>query len=291
MPEPVHFSRGPREFPTPQIQIRGSAEGPYRSGRPLRLPGDGGPRRSLQFNYGAILRILLPIGVLAGLGVGVFFGVDVLLEDDEPEAAAATEIAAEDGAQASGDAAAQAGDAETAGEQPSDEADSQAAAVADAGDDATAAEEQAAAQAEEPPAEDAAVEQAAAEEPASGVLTPADVGGAPIIVERGAATPIPPAASPALANGASYDPDDATVALSNIWPAGTVLDLTRLPGGPLLTEEEAAQLIGSTIRVTVGAAGDFLTELQLSPAAFAGLAKAVEPIVALRIEVVEAPPR
>ena len=65
---------------------------------------------------------------------GVLSGdwVDVLLEDDEPEAAAAPAVAAEDGAQTRGDAAAQAGDAETAGEQPSDEAASQAAAAADA---------------------------------------------------------------------------------------------------------------------------------------------------------------
>ena len=53
---------------------------------------------------------------------------------------------------------------------------------------------------------------------------------------------------------------------------GTVLDVTRLPGGPLLTEEDAAELIGRTIQVVVVGTGDFPTELQLSPAAYQRIA-------------------
>ena len=75
-----------------------------------------------------------------------------------------------------------------------------------------------------------------------------------------------------------------------MWPAGTVLDLTRLPGGPLLTEEDAAALIGKTVQVVVRGSGEFPTELQLSPAAYTLLARAFEPIIALRMEAVEAPP-
>ena len=62
-----------------------------------------------------------------------------------------------------------------------------------------------------------------------------------------------------------------------------------MPGGPLLSAEEAAALIGKTIEVTVVDTGAFPTEIQLSPAAYRNLALPIEPIIALRLQVIDAP--
>ena len=127
--------------------------------------------------------------------------------------------------------------------------------------------------------------------PTDGVVTEAALGGARVLVERGGATPIPPGIeSPILADGSAYNPSDSTTAFSSVWPPGTVLDLTRLPGGPLLTEEDAAEVSGKMLRVVVRWSGEFPTELQLSPAAYMLIARDFEPIIALRIEAVAAPP-
>ena len=121
-------------------------------------------------------------------------------------------------------------------------------------------------------------------------MTAAQLGGAPASIERAGATPIPSGVSGmTLPDGSVYDPADESAALSSVWPAGTVLDVTRLPGGPLLTEEDAAELIGRTIQVVVVGTGDFPTELQLSPAAYQRIARDFEPIIALQITVVSAP--
>ena len=122
------------------------------------------------------------------------------------------------------------------------------------------------------------------------IITPLDLGGAPVLIERGGATPIPSIEpNRTLPNGSLYDPADPTVALSSVWAIGTMLEITRLPGGPLLSAEEAAEFVGKTIQITVVDTGSFPTELQLSPAAYHNLALPIEPIIALRMEVIDAP--
>ena len=79
--------RGYREIPGASVRVRGQNDRPYNPGRPLRLPRDRRPWRRPQFNLGALARLLFPVALLAGLGVGVFFGVDALLDDGDGEAA------------------------------------------------------------------------------------------------------------------------------------------------------------------------------------------------------------
>ena len=73
-------SRGWRDLPTPVTRIRGSGELPYNPERPLTLPGDRRRKRPPQFRTDSLLRLLIPLVLLAGLGLGVFFGVDALLD-------------------------------------------------------------------------------------------------------------------------------------------------------------------------------------------------------------------
>ena len=295
MPTEMHFARrGFRELPGATTRMRGSAGLPYNPRRPLRLPRDRRPRRRPQLDPGGIFRLFVPLVLLVGLGVGVFFGVDALLDDgdaaDDSQTAAAVGDATSPGLDGDASAAPADGDAGTAQDTsslPPIDADqpvgpSDAAAGSASGDQAAPSVTE--------PEPDAG--------PATGTTTPsdiitsADLDGAPVIVERGAATPIPPGvAQRTLDDGTAYDPTDTAVAFSSVWAPGTVLEITRLPGGPLLSAEEAALLIGKVIRVTVGATESIPTELQLSPAAFQLLALEVEPIIALRIEAVAAPAR
>lgn len=271
----MRFSRRSfRELPGATTRIRGANDLPYNPRRPLRLPGDRRRRRRPQLNGGARLRLLLPMLALAGLGVGVFFGVDALVDDEAAPAAAPTPSAPVAAApQAPASAAAAVKDSVPAAA-PIDVERSAPADVAPTASEAEAAPDPVPAQPDRPT-----------------IITSADLGGAPVVVERGAARPIP-AGLPnrTVAPGLGYDPADATFALSSVWAAGTTLELTRLPGGPQLSEEDTAALIGTATRVVVGGAGAFRTELELSPAAFQLLAREHEEIIALRIEVVEAPP-
>ena len=281
-------NRGWRDLPSPSTRVRGAGELPYNPRRPLTLPGDRNPRQRPQFRGDRVARIVLPMLFIGGLGVGVFFGVSYLLKDDPAAPAADAAVAQTAGAEtASGDAAstdAAGTEAATAG----------AAAVETTGDEAAPID---AAQVAAGAAGDAAAEAApeagtAANPVATGetVVTAAQLGGAPASIERAGATPIPSGVSGlTLPDGSVYDPADESAALSSVWPAGTVLDVTRLPGGPLLTEEDAAELIGRTIQVVVVGTGDFPTELQLSPAAYQRIARDFEPIIALQITVASAP--
>ena len=212
---------------------------------------------------------------LAGLGVGVFFGVDALVDDEAASPTAApTPSAPVAGAPQAPASAASAVEESVPAPAPIDVERPVPADVAPPASEAEAAPDPAPAQPDRPT-----------------IITSADLGGAPVVVERGAARPIP-AGLPnrTVAPGLGYDPGDATFALSSVWAAGTTLELTRLPGGPQLSEEDTAALIGTATRVVVGGAGAFRTELELSPAAFQLLAREHEEIIALRIEVVEAPP-
>jgi hypothetical protein len=294
MPHEMQFSRrGFRELPGPSTRLRGSADLPYNPRRPLRLPRDRRPRKRPQLDPSGFLRLLLPLALLVGLGVGVFFGVDALLDDSGDDQTSATAAVPPSPDLESDSVAAPAADgadtepAQDTSSLPPINADQPAASSDTAVDDAPA--DQAAADLTD--AEPASAP-AAAESTRPDIITSADLGGAPVIVERGAATPIPPGvAERTLDDGTPYDPTDTSVAFSSVWAPGTVLEITRLPGGPLLSAEEAALLIGKVIRVTVGATETIPTELQLSPAAFQLLALAVEPIIALRIEAVAAPAR
>ncbi len=267
-------NRGWRDLPSPSTRVRGAGDLPYNPRRPLTLPGDRNPRRRPQFRGDRIAAIVLPILLIAGMGVGVFFGVGYLLGDDAApaEAPATAETAGQDTATAA--TAAEAVPAQSAGAAaaeaetgPIDAAQAPAGAV-----DATEAA---------PPAPEAA---------AGDVVTEAQLSGAPASIDRAGATPIPSGVTGlTLADGSAYDPADESAALSSVWPAGTVLDLTRLPGGPLLTAEDAAELIGRTIQVVVVGVGEFPTELQLSPAAYQLIARDFEPIIAIQISVAAAP--
>jgi hypothetical protein len=265
----VHQSRrGFRELPGTSVRVRGQNDLSYNPGKPLRLPRDRQPRRRPQFNLGALGRLLLPVALLAGLGIGIFFGIDALLDDDASSSPAVVAETPADGASGLADDAAT---ATATGGVDSGSADSAAesSAVGDTSEDVAAA---------------AAADSVVPTTPR--IITPADLNGSPVILERGAARPVPEGS---VAAGISYDPTDPTIAFSSVWAAGTVVELTRLPGAPLLSDEEAAQFVGKTIRLTIVAAGTFPEELQLSPAAYALIAQEREPIIAVRIEAVGAP--
>ena len=245
-----------REVPSPSIRMRGSGEVRYNPSRPLRLPNERGARRPPSRLTAGALRAVVPLAALIGVGVGLFFLVAALTDDGDGGAPVAT--------------------------------------LADTPAEPSAAPP-AAAPAEEPAAAaPAAVETTpAAPTVGTGIITPADLGGAPVGLERGTVTPIPPGIlERTLADGTAYDPTDATLAISSIWPPGTRLRITRLPGGPQLSEEDAARLIGKESEVVVREFAPISTALQLSPAAFQVLALDVnlEPIINVRIEVIEAPP-
>ncbi len=281
MVEQIHFARrGFRELPGATTQIRGSTGLPYNPGRPLRLPGGRNPRRRPQLNLGGIFRLLLPVAVLAGLGVGIFFLVDTVINKDDtaatPAATDTTDTTAADTPAPADQAAAAATDADA---QP-------------AGSDAAAAVAPAASQSQSAQAAAAQSASPAEQSAPSTIITSADVGGAATLVESGGARAIPSGIpGRTLADGTAYDPTDASVAISSVWPLGTVLQLTRLPRGPLLTEEDLQELAGQSITVVVADTGSFPYELQLSPAAYQLVARDFEPIIALRMEVIEAPPR
>ena len=284
-------SRGWRDLPAPSARVRGAGQLPYNPNRPLTLPGDRNPRRRPQFRTDVLARMILPVLALGGLGVGVFFGVSALLDDDD----AATLPAATDAAAIDPAAIDTAGAATTVPD-TTDPATTDVA-TPDAGASDAGAGAATPIDADQPTTggtaatEGEATVDATVDAPgASSVVTEAQLNGAPALLERGGATPIPSGvAGLTLADGTLYDPADPAAALSSVWPAGTLLEVTRLPGGPLLTDEDAAELIGKTVQLLVVGNADFPTELQLSPAAYELIARDFEPIIALRIVAIAAP--
>ena len=287
-------SRGWRDLPGPSTRVRGSGRLPYNPDRPLSLPGDRRPRRRPQFRTDLLARLIVPVLLLGGLGVGVFFGVSAILDDDEPALGAApTDSTATDVTPATGaatdaaaidttspaDASAPAAGADSASPINADQSAATVTPATDATTDDATADTTA----------DAGVE-ALGFGSAAGVVTEAQLQGAPDLIERAGATPIPSGtAGLTIADGSLYDATDATAALSSVWPAGTLLEITRLPGGPLLTDDDASELIGKSVQVLVVANGEFPTELQLSPAAYRLIARDFEPIIALRVAAIAAP--
>ena len=285
-------ARGTREFSSPQVRVRSEQSPGYHPSRRLRLPNE----RRRRFSLSRAVRVLIPFLALVGVGVGVYFGVSYLLREDEAAPAAQTEAAA----QATGQSEAGASETDAATEtaapaaaqsEPEPAAASGATATPAAAD---APDEQSAQQSTQPAeaASELAVHPArVAPTIAAEPVTPAAVGGAPLVGERMTAEALPVGIPRRLADDTPYDPADATAAFSNIWPAGTTLRLTRLPGAPLLSEDQAAQVVDAEALVVIRGSENSNTDIQLSAAAFEQLGFfETERIIAVRAEVVGAPP-
>ena len=280
-------ARGTREFSSPDVRVRSDQQPPFHARQRLILPHE----RRRQAMLSRLVRIVIPLLVLSGIGVGVYFGVYYLLRDSNDEAAPAAIAQTAPTAEPAAAAAQTVAATETPAAQPAAEpaaAEPQAAPAAPAKEEAPAEEPPSEPQAEpEPTVHPARVEPTVAEE----AVTPAAVGGAPLVGERMTAEALPAGIPRQLADDSPYDPADATAAFSNIWPAGTTLRLTRLPGAPLLNEEQAAQVVGVAALVVVRGSENSNTDIQLSVAAFEQLGfYETERIIAVRAEVVGAPP-
>lgn len=282
-------ARGTREFSSPDVRVRSDQQPPFHARQRLILPHE----RRRQAMLSRLVRIVIPLLVLCGIGVGVYFGVYYLLRDNNDEAAPAAPAQTAPATEPATGAAQTAAATETPAAQPATEepaaTEPQAAPAAPAEQEAPAEEPPAEPQAEpEPAVHPARAEPTVAEE----AVTPAAVGGAPLVGERMTAEALPAGIPRQLADDSPYDPADATAAFSNIWPAGTTLRLTRLPGAPLLNEEQAAQVVGAAALVVVRGSENSNTDIQLSAAAFEQLGfYETERIIAVRAEVVGAPPQ
>lgn len=275
-------ARGTREFSSPEVRVRSEQSPPFHVNQRLLLPNE----RRRRFTLRRVTRVLLPLLVMGGIGVGVYFGVYYLLRDDEEAAPVVETVApAETAAPAVEQQAAPAG-----AEQPA--AAEQQAAAEEQGAAAESTAEPAPQSAPSEPATQPAVHPAQAPPVvAAEAVTPAQVGGAQLIGERMTAEALPAGIPRQLADDTPYDPADATAAFSNIWPTGTTLRLTRLPGAPLLTEDQAAQVIDASTLVVVRGSENSNTDIQLSAAAFEQLGfYQTERIIAVRAEVVAPPP-
>lgn len=281
-------ARGTREFSSPEVRVRSEQSPPFHVNQRLLLPNE----RRRRFTLRRIARLLLPLLVLGGIGVGVYFGVYYLLRNDDEPAAPAAEAVAEPAPAAAAEPAAPAAQeqATPAAAGQSDPVAQGAAAQQDAPAEPVA--EPAAEQAEPAPEPEPAVHPAQAQPTiAESAVTPADVGGAPLVGERMTAEALPAGIPRRLADDTPYDPADATAAFSNIWPTGTTLRLTRLPGAPLLSEDQVAQVVGTEALVVVRGSESSNTDIQLSAAAFEQLGfYQTERIIAVRAEVVGPPP-
>ena len=275
-------ARGTREFSSPDVRVRSDQQPPFHARERLLLPRERRRRAAIS----RLTRIIVPLVLLIGIGVGVYFGVYYLLRDGGGEAApAATPAAAP---------------AEPAADTTAEPA---ASTTAEPTAEPAPAEQSAATPATQtPPEQSAAAEPQAAPEPTihparveptvdAESVTPAAVGGAPLVGERMTAEALPAGIPRELADDSPYDPADATAAFSNLWPVGTTLRLTRLPGAPLLSEDQAAQVIGAAALVVVRGSENSNTDIQLSAAAFEQVGfYERERIIAVRVEVVGAPP-
>ena len=294
-----HFRepRGAQDFSSPQIRVRGAGDFRQYSSQRLRLPNERPPLgpQIRQF-IGAVLTLAL----LGAIGVGVYFGVTLLLEEDEP----ATSEVAQSTAANQAERAAAATDAqasqESAPQQSTATESTSTDAAAGSGEEAQAATDAQAetetsqqAQAAEQPSEPQEVVSVATLEPriADEQVTPAQIGGAEILAQRLTAEPIPSGIPRTLADGAAYDPTEPATVFTSRWPIGTTLRLIRLPGATLLTDEEQAEVVGSETLVVVRGTESSNTDLQLSPAAFEQIAYyGTERIIAVRVEVTAPPP-
>lgn len=291
-------ARGSREYANSQIRVIGAGNAPFRATSRLRLPGER-RRLRLPFSLRQLAASLLVLAVVAGAAAGIYFGVVALLEtDDAPTAADAADLpGAAEAAQA------EAGSAQAAESEGSGGTESAAAAQQEDQEDQGEQEQQAASREDaaagaaagvsEPPLSRPAVAPAQVGPTVSETpVSPAEIGGAPVSAPRLTAEPVPAGIPRSLADGADYDPADATAAFSAIWPVGTTLRLTRLGGGTLLNAAQEAEVAGSQLLVVVRGAEESNSDLQLSAAAFSRIAVyGVERVIAVQVEVTAAPPR
>ena len=302
--------RGARDFSSPQIRIRGSGDFRHYTSQRLRLPNERPPLGPV---FRRLFGALFTLALVAGIGVGVYFGVAELLKEDESTPEAATEAVEQSQAAPEGGAPAQS----AAGQEQPDTQESQSSQTSQTSQGAAEPTEQSSSVAESDAEEaDAAgqsetqqesepVEQQASASPSAPIaistleptiseqpVTPALIGGSEIVAERVTAEPIPSGIPRTLADGADYDSTEPTTAFTTRWPVGTTLRLTRLPGATLLTDEQQQQVIGAETLVVVRATESSNTDLQLSPAAFNRIAFFnVERIIAVRVEVTAPPPQ
>ena len=301
--------RGAQDFSSPQIRVRGANDFRHYSRERLRLPNERPP---IWPRIQRFVGVILTLALLAGIGVGVYFGVTLLLEDDDT---AATEVVEEEAEGASAETTTEVAETtqtETAAtaaaqDEAAEDAEPDPPAVAAQQQEATAAvdDEQAAVQPEqaEQEASPAGAVQAEASEPLSvsvssivptvseAAVTTAQINGAEIVAERVTGEPIPSGIPRELADGAAYDPTEPATVFTSRWPIGTTLRLTRLPGATLLSDEEQAEVVGAEALVVVRGTESSNTDLQLSPAAFDRIAfYGTERIIAVRVEVTAPPP-
>lgn len=302
--------RGARDFSSPQVRIRGAGDFRHYSSQRLRLPNERPP---LGPAFRRLLGAMFALAVVAGIGVGVYFGVAELLKEDESTPEAATEAVqqsqtapAEEASTAEATAQSAAGQEQPAAQasqssqgaatEPTEQSSSVAGSDADAADAASQSEpqqesesaEQQASTSQSAPIAISTLEPTISEQP----VTPAQIGGSEVVAERVTAEPIPSGIPRTLADGADYDSTVPTTAFTTRWPVGTTLRLTRLPGATLLTDEQQQQVIGAETLVVVRATESSNTDLQLSPAAFDQIAFfGVERIIAVRVEVTAPPPQ
>ena len=290
-------ARGSREYANSQIRVIGADNPPFHASSRLRLPGER-RRPRLPFSLRQLAAGLLVLAAVVGAAVGIYFGVVALIEtDDAPAAADAADLQSAGEASA---AEAEAGGAQAEESEGGGETESTAAAEEE---DQEEQEQQAASQEDataggapgvseplptRPAVEPAQVGPTVSETPVS----PAEIGGAPVSAPRLTAEPVPAGIPRMLADGADYDPADATTAFSAIWPVGTTLRLTRLGGGTLLNAAQEAEVAGSQLLVVVRGAEESNSDLQLSAAAFSRIAVyGVERVIAVQVEATAAPPR
>ncbi len=298
-------ARGARDFSSPQIRVRGTDDFRYHPDRRLRLPNERPP---LHTRFAWFFRIMLPLAVMVGIGVAVYFGVTELINDaadtqsqavdNQTETVVEQPTEAEPASSQEPTEAASASEATTSeqaeviggGEEQTSktEAASDTAQVTEASS-AQAEDQEAAAGSSESNAE--VIHPARVDPSVSAVaVTPAQVEGAPLAAERVTAEPVPDGIPRELADGSNYDPSEPATVFTNLWPIGTTLRLTRLPGATLLSDDEQAEVVGAEVLVVVRGSQDSNAGLQLSPAAFDQVAfYGVERIIAVSVEVT-APP-
>ena len=81
--------RGARDFSSPQVRVRGANDFRQYSNQRLRLPNERPP---LGPRFRRTIGALLSLAIVGGIGVGVYFGVTLLLEEDDAPAAEVDEV-------------------------------------------------------------------------------------------------------------------------------------------------------------------------------------------------------
>ncbi|MXX81263.1 MAG: hypothetical protein F4Y69_09580 [Chloroflexi bacterium] len=293
--------RGARDFSSPQVRVRGANDFRQYSSQRLRLPNERPPfGPTLRRLFGA----LVALAVVAGIGVGVYFGVTELLEEDDVNVAA-TQETSEPTQSTSAESAEAEPVSDSSAEQSAEEQSATAAEEAADSDAEEAGDAQSAQSTESQdeeisPSEDEEQEQQGVAAPSISAVLPtvseepvtaAQIGGAETVAERVTAEAIPSGIPRTLADGVAYDPTEPATVFTSRWPAGTTLRLTRLPGATLLTDEQQAEVVGAQALVVVRGTEATNTDLQMSPAAFDLIAfYGVERIIAVRVEVTAPPP-